>query len=321
MSEPDHNLTRYLLGELSESERATLEEKYFSDPRVFEQVLKSESELVDGYVRGKLSPRAQERFEQIYLTNPRRRERVKFAGALVSKIDQTETAENVAAKPVWPVSGWRILTALPGRRPILEFSLALASLLLVIGCIWFFIDSRRLREELAKTQSARGDQEARTRELERQVAAERKRTEELTAQLDRGRPHEQAPAQAVATPPSTSALPTFASLVLTVSGVRGTETGRAPTLVIPAEIAEARLQLNLKEHDYTGYSVSLRAVGGPEIFNREGLKPRTTKNGASFTLIVPASKFATGDYILTLRGIRDGVIEDLSKSIFRVEKR
>src|SRR5258705_13760092 len=262
MNESDHNLRRYLLGELSESERAALEEKYFADPRVFEQVLMSESDLVDGYVRGQLSPRARERFEQIYLTNPRRRERVKFAGALVSKIDQTEIAESVAAKPVWPVSGWRRLPALRGRRPILEFSLALASLLLVIGCIWFFIDSRRSREELAQAQSARADQEARTRELERQVAAERKRTEELTAQLDHGRLQEQPPAQAVATPPSTRSLPTFPSLILAVSGVRGTETGKAPTLVIPFGTAEARLQLNLKEHYYKDSSVSLRAVHG-----------------------------------------------------------
>jgi hypothetical protein len=37
---------------------------------------------------------------------------------------------------------------------------------------------------------------------------------------------------------------------------------------------------------------------------------------------VPARKFAGGDYILTLRGVnRDGEIDDLSKSIFRVVKK
>src|SRR5258708_12980407 len=104
MNESDHNLRRYLLGELSESERATLEEKYFADPRVFEQVLRSESELVDGYVRGKLSPRVRARFEQIYLTNPRRRDRGKFAAALVSKLYQTKITANRAHNPISAVS-------------------------------------------------------------------------------------------------------------------------------------------------------------------------------------------------------------------------
>lgn len=311
-------MTRYLLGELSESERVTLEQKYFANPEVFEQLLKSESELVDGYVRDRLSVEVRERFEHSYLTNPKRRERVKFAQALVSRIDQLEKAENVAAKPVRAISGWRRLMALPSRKPILEFSLALATLLLIVGGVWFFVQSRRSHQELAKAQSARASQEARVRELEEQVAAERKRTEELSAQLDRKHQSpEQPPAQPFGSPPLA-----FASLILTVGGVRGGETGKTPTLVIPASTAEARLQLTLKENNYTRYRASLQAVGGPEIFTRDGIVPRTVKSGAGFTLIVPASKFATGDYILTLRGIRqDGETEDLSKSIFHVEKR
>ena len=285
-------------------------------------MLRSESELVDGYVRGQLSAEAREQFEQTYLKHPKRRERVKFAEALVTRIDQNERAEP-SAKPVGVISGWRRLMALPGRRPLLEFSLALASLLLVIGSVWFFLESRRSRQELTQAQLARADREARVRELEQQVAAERQRTEELTAQLDRERlTQAQPPPQTGATPSTVRVLPAFASLVLTVGGVRGGETGKPATLVIPARTAEARIQLNLKQNDYAHYRVSLQAVGGAEIFSRDGLKPRITKSGASFTFIVPTGKFATGDYILTVRGVsKDGAIEDLSKSIFRVEKR
>lgn len=326
MDKSEQIMTRYLLGELSESEQATLEEKYFTDARVFEQLLKSESELLDRYARGQLSAQARKRFEQSYLTHPKRRERMKFAEALTTRLDQIELAAgSVAREPVWAMSRWQtLLLALRDRRPILGFSLALASLLLVVSSVWFFIESRRSRQELAQSQSASEDQQRRARELEQQVGAERKRTEELTAQLDRGpSPQQQPTPQSVATPtPPARALPTFASLVLTVGGVRGGETGKTPTLVIPPGTGEARLQLNLKDHDYTGYRVSLQAVGGAEIFSREGLKPRTTKSGATLTFTVPARKFATGDYILTLRGVsQDGELEDLSKSIFRVEKR
>ena len=314
-------MTRYLLGELSESERAALEERYFADPHVFEEVLKSESRLVDGYVRGHLSAEDRQRFEETYLTHPKRRERVKFAEALVTRIDQNQPAEALAEKSAGVVSGWRRLMAISGRRPILEFSFALATLLLVVGGVWFFMESRRSRQELAQAQSARAEQAARVRELEQQVAAERKRTEELNAELDRGRrSSEQQPDQVVATLPSTPR--TLASLVLMVGSVRGAETGKTPTLVIPAGTTEAQLQLNLNENEYAGYQVSLQAAGGAEILSQRGLKPRAMKSGVRLTLVVPASKFDTGDYILTLRGVsKDGDIEDVSKSIFRVEKR
>jgi hypothetical protein len=117
-------------------------------------------------------------------------------------------------------------------------------------------------------------------------------------------------------------VPTYASLLLTVGGVRGGDAGKTPTLVIPPGTAEARLQLNLKENTHASYSVSLQAVGGREIFSRQGLKPRNTESGASVTLVVPSRKFATGDYILTLSGVgQDGEIDDLSKSIFRVNRK
>ncbi|PYS70334.1 MAG: hypothetical protein DMF69_13855 [Acidobacteria bacterium] len=55
MKESEQMMTRYLLGELSESEQSVLEKEYFTDPQFFDQMLKIENELVDDYVRGRLS--------------------------------------------------------------------------------------------------------------------------------------------------------------------------------------------------------------------------------------------------------------------------
>jgi hypothetical protein len=111
--------------------------------------------------------------------------------------------------------------------------------------------------------------------------------------------------------------------MLSVGGIRGGETGKMPMLILPPGIAEARLQLNLKESDYIAYRVSLRAAeGDEEIFSRQNLKPGFSKSGASLMLVVPAGKLADGDYIVTVSGIaQDGEIDDLSKAIFRVRKR
>jgi len=121
MTDPEQIATRYLLGELSEAEQAMLEEKYFTDERVFEQVLKSESELLDRYVRSELSAPARERFEQSYLNNPRRRERMRFAEALATRLDRIEAVGRVG-KPILHISLIkRIFWGMQGRRPMLGF--------------------------------------------------------------------------------------------------------------------------------------------------------------------------------------------------------
>jgi hypothetical protein len=104
--------------------------------------------------------------------------------------------------------------------------------------------------------------------------------------------------------------------------VRGGDDSRTQTLTIPQGTTQAQLLLNLKDNSYPSYRVSLQMIGGAEIFSQSNIKPRSTKSGASFIFRIPARKLGAGDYVLTLRGINpDGEVDDLSKSLFRVEKR
>src|SRR5215470_4066553 len=77
---------RYLLGTLSEGERAQLEERYFSDDAEFEEIEIAEEELVDRYVRGELSQGDRHRFEQMLASSPRLTERVEFARVFADKL-------------------------------------------------------------------------------------------------------------------------------------------------------------------------------------------------------------------------------------------
>ena len=95
MTTPDPRMTSYLLGELSEAEAAALEREFFANPDVFARLVDVETGLVDDYVRGRLSPQLSARFEQQYLSDPRRRARVQFAQALTTKIDEAESAVKV----------------------------------------------------------------------------------------------------------------------------------------------------------------------------------------------------------------------------------
>ncbi len=312
MDQSEQTMRRYLLGELSESEQFALEEEYFAKPQLFNEILQTESKLVDSYVRGQLSGEVRARFEQVYLAHPARRERVKFATALVTKLDQTEevsTIEQSASRVSW----WqRLLASVRGHSPALAFSVALATLLLVIGGIWFVIQTRQRQQELAQTQKAIEAEQQRRAGEQAQQADERRRAEELAA------------GQATPPPPSptVSSEPRSVSLALIVGGVRGADNGQIPTLVLLPDTTEARLHLNLKENDFPSYRATLQTITGVEVFSQTNLKPRRGNSGASFSFTVPARKLESGDYVLILRGVSpSGEVEDLSKSLFRVKKR
>jgi hypothetical protein len=66
----------YLLRRLPESRRARLEEAYFRDDAVLDQVEQAEDELVSDYVLGRLSMSDRRRFEDSLLDSPYYRERV-----------------------------------------------------------------------------------------------------------------------------------------------------------------------------------------------------------------------------------------------------
>src|ERR1044071_1674406 len=95
MSENEYQvLKRYVLGELSGDERDAVEQRYFSDQQIFDQLVRIETEIVDDYVRGRLSAADRASFERSYLQNPDRVRRIKFAAALATRIDRNAVAVN-----------------------------------------------------------------------------------------------------------------------------------------------------------------------------------------------------------------------------------
>jgi CHAT domain-containing protein/tetratricopeptide (TPR) repeat protein len=87
---------RYLLGDLSEDESQRIEEKYFADSDLYDQLRAAERDLIDRYARGELSGADRQRFEDRFLNTPGRRDRVEFGVALnryVSKLAASPTEQ------------------------------------------------------------------------------------------------------------------------------------------------------------------------------------------------------------------------------------
>jgi CHAT domain-containing protein/lipoprotein NlpI len=92
---------RYLLGALPENESRQIEERYFADTDLYDQLRAAERDLIDRYARGELSGADRQRFEDRFLKAPGRRDRVEFGLALnryVSKPIASETRK-------WPGTG------------------------------------------------------------------------------------------------------------------------------------------------------------------------------------------------------------------------
>jgi type IV secretory pathway VirB2 component (pilin) len=318
MNSREQTIHRYLLGELTESEQAALEQEYFNDQRLFEQIVEVENELVDKYARGLLSTAMQARFKEYYLDHAQRRERARFAEALQAKLDQ---AKEVEAEASTATETWleRLSAALRGPRLAWAFSIAVL-LIAVLGG-WFFIETRRLRQELARTESERVAREGRERELQQQVTNEQVRAKELSQELERLR-MQQVAAASPSPSPEDKLASTFATLILPIGGTRGADAAPPAVLKIPARTEQVRLQLNLRENNYSRYQAVLQSASGNTVFTSRQLLAPNKKSGANLSLIIPAQRFTTSDYILTLRGVSPtGEVEDVSKSLFRVERK
>jgi anti-sigma factor RsiW len=311
----EKQIMRYLLGNLSETEQAALEEAFITSPQVFTQVVEVENDLIDDYVRGRLAPHERERFERYFLASPSGR-RVRIAEALLPKFDQAATTYGSAALPAENLSGWRrFLAPVRNLQTAPGLIAALAALLIAVGGAWFFNETRRLGQEVRARQA---ESERRERELTRQIANERQRSSQLADEIERLRSQ----ILPQATPSPSSSATAFATLFLVGGALRDIDTGDIPRLVISPGVEHARLVLKMEDSGYPDYRAELQSASGEVIWSRGSLKPRLSRSVATFTITLPAVKFTGGTYTLTVSGIsKSGDVDVLSKSSFRVEKK
>jgi hypothetical protein len=311
MKDSDPTLIRYLLGELSESEAAELEDKYFADPQLFNRLLDTENRLVDDYARGRLSESLRVRFQTSYLANPERRERAQFAQALAARVDRDRGIAHSSGADSW----WTKLIA-GVSQPKLSWGFALVILLLAGAVGLLVIRTRRLQHELIATESERDRQQQNVHDLQEELAGQRARADQLTTDLNEAR-SQQTPGPGG--PSQTESL--FATLMLTIGNERGGEVPPAARLVIAPQTKRVRLVLHLVDNDYPHYTVVVQSAHGQQVFKQDNVQANG-KRGATLVVLAPASKFSSGDYILTLRAVTvSGEVEDVGKRLFHVERK
>lgn len=132
----DERIFAYLLGELPGDESERFEDECFADDDLPEHVRLAEDELIDAYLRDRLTPEQRQHFEQNYLTTPARFKRVATAASLLRYVDTLENDEPPAQtsdRRTW-ISG---LTAFwGGRKWALRAGLAVGVFAVVAGGLW-----------------------------------------------------------------------------------------------------------------------------------------------------------------------------------------
>lgn len=322
----DKLISQFLLGELSEENKAQLEAQFFNDDEYFDYMLAIEDELIDDYAQGALSPHQRELFEKHFLNSAERRSRVEFARALHISATQAMAAQTARGSvEANSKTFWQSLLALFGiQNSALQFALAAAMVLvLTLGFSWLILESARLRNQLTQVETARIQQE---REAAMQTAEQRARSEELAKALEQERNNRQQIERELAQErerrdkesPTQGGIGAVASFVLSAGLVR--DDAGAKQLAIPQSAEQVLLQLNVRRTgEYKSYLATLQTLEGEELVAK---RARPKDSGKAVVMNLSAKVLKPGDYKLSLSGMTDaGDTQQIDNYYFSVVKK
>ncbi|MFN0119214.1 MAG: hypothetical protein ACKV2V_01790 [Blastocatellia bacterium] len=313
-----HQLRRYLLGALSEQRRDALEQLCFTDADAHASLCEAENTLIDDYVRGYLGDDDRRMFERAFLSVPARRERVLTAMVLLGEIDRMTTRPAPAAPEQNAGFPWTHALMRFLRGPQLAYGLAAVALLAAVSvAVWMLAQRQALKEQLARADAAQTEQQRRIAELERQVATRQSRNTELSSEIEQLR-RTTPPAPAASNP--AAAVP-GATLLRTIlfslgAGVSRDGAGELPTLKLPPDAGQVKLQVRQGVMEYKRFRATLRTAEGREIFRWSAARA----TGAALSLTLPAARLQPGDYVLAVDGVVSGQSQEISRLPFKVRR-
>jgi hypothetical protein len=295
-------LVKYLLGRLTEEEQVQVEDRAFADRDYLSALDAAEADLIDAYVRGELAQADRRAFEHRFLASPKCRRKVEFAQALARVTEEAAPLPSRVPEShnTWlafwnPVRAW---------NPALRFAGAMGAVVCVAGGTWLVVENLSMKSRLSVMEAARHDLEGRTQSLRQELSQAQSRA--LTAKNN-------APSAALPTP-----------LIATLSLLAGPSRAESRTeqIVLGHETQIARIEVLLEPRDdYARFRAEVRTRGGKEVLSFGSLVRRGTGDAQSVSMDVPASALSTGEFEISLKGLRDGEApQDVGYYYFRVQK-
>lgn len=265
---------------MSEPERARLEERFFADTALFDELAAAEDDLVDDYILGRLPGTDRQRFEEYYLASPERAQKLAAARQFREWMATQKRPKAVA--------GWWERLAASWRVPVWALGAAAAAVLVTAGS-W-----------LVLRQSGQPDGAL-------QVARE-----QMPAPASVEPPPPEPPREPTAPKPKAAAA--LFAFTLLPGAMRGTAAGDTglPRVVLPKDAAAARMILRLDQApDLPAYRAAIETVEGRVVW--QGAVEKGPGNQLRAT--IPLGGLAAGDYLVRVTG---GVAGDESVADYPV---
>jgi len=323
-------LRRYIFLDMSEAERDSMEERLFEDTDFFYEMVHLENELIDGYVRRRLTGTDLEKFESSLAKLPERREKVDRARILRLYIANQKKTPVLVPSP----SIWERLSHLV-KSFGLSYALGALVVLLVCTIALLLYQNRRTQQELTALQnrqqteinekerilqeqirelenlkllseSERGQNEILNERIDEVENQKKQLEQELKSLRQNVKSPDDSPNKEPSPPP-----PVIASFFLLPSPDRGS----APTnIMLKPNTSRIDLSLELPPAS-KAVTFGVRLNGSPVAENQ---KPRVLPSGRRvITVSLPAAKLDKGgDYRLTVTG-NDGFEDNYS---FRLQR-
>ena len=318
----DELITQYLLGSLSEVDTERFDELSISDDHFADLLRAAENDLVDAYVHGELSGAKLEQFKSHYLAGPMRRAKVDFSEAFHSFVEPKRaaaiqggtlpaTAENEKHR------GWFSGLVFPRKRRLaLQWSMALAVLIVVVIGGWLVFENQRQRQQLAQTpaeQNAVREHEQESRPTTTPADTGSREAEQQRAQVQSNKP-ERPLGQAQSSP---SAGVSIASFVLTPQ-MRGA--GQIQAISVPPDTGYVSMRLELEPNDFPSFRVALLNQSNDQTLWRSRLlKARARGSSKALDISFSARLLTPKVYVLRVTGVKvAGASETIGDYPFRV---
>ncbi|MBO0798375.1 MAG: hypothetical protein J2P31_06090 [Blastocatellia bacterium] len=323
----DQRIIQYLLNELPEEDQVRFEDEYLEDDALFEQVRAVEEELIEDYVRGRLTERVRRLFERHYLASEQRRARLESARQLIL-ICTSESESSLKA-----AAGGRIGSRIRGplfsfARPRLVLGFGVVAALFLIVASGLVFELMRLRGQLSRANAERaalerqaGESERRLADQREQLAMERRENSDLRQKVDSGK-NRTVPVVRQPLPVRTAEDQTV-HLTLAPDSRDLNEPNKA---VLSAETKYLELRVSLEKQDKSpSYRAAVKTVdGNREIWNKKGIVLQKNRTSNFIVIVVPADLFRemqAQDYMLTvvpLGGRKSKSYEDIESYYFHV---
>ncbi|HEX9927528.1 MAG TPA: hypothetical protein VGB02_03170 [Pyrinomonadaceae bacterium] len=344
----DEPLKRFLLDDVSEEERQTIEERFLQDDDFFVEMLGVEDELYFDYRQDRLSKTARGVFERKFLKSAEDREKSAFADAFLQATAEL-AEEKAAAKRKIPESSdskiwWQSIAAFFNfSNPALQFGFAAASILLFLGLIGFFIQNVRRQDETANLENSRNEQqqeqiiaEKGQQQTQIEQAPEAEKSPKVQNENQVREPEfakieprvNQPPQKTVPQPPKSPAQPpaqqrSIVALVLSPGMLTRSGGEVVNRVTLSPSVRNLQLSLLLKNaDDYKSYRAALKTLDdGTQIWTSADLKSQLNAKNKSLAFSIPAKNLQTADYEISLNGITEtGKTEEITSYYFSVVK-